>query len=164
MKLRFAFTDKHNRLNVMSEVDIHGSLCLVGRGNHCQVRIADAKCSQQHALFFEQADGKLWVKDLGSTNGTYVNGKRLTDETAVSEGCKFKIGSAEFQLLEYVSARESTSISKKVKTLHMVPPPSKPKEASESMRRKTPPDVVFYIDDSGNESSISIRDLIKKAA
>lgn len=41
--------------------------------------------SKEHAEIFER-DGILWVRDLNSTNGTYVNGKRVYGATKLNEG------------------------------------------------------------------------------
>lgn len=41
--------------------------------------------SKEHAEVFE-VDGSLWLRDLGSTNGTYVNGVRLSSEVRLKEG------------------------------------------------------------------------------
>ena len=37
----------------------------------------DARLSRRHARVFVEADGQPWIEDLGSTNGTFVNGKRI---------------------------------------------------------------------------------------
>lgn len=49
---------------------------IVGRARECDLCLAVAHLSRRHArLFFES--GALWVEDLGSANGTFLNGKRL---------------------------------------------------------------------------------------
>ena len=50
---------------------------IVGRGHDAQAKIADAEASRQHfQVVFKE--GKYWVEDKNSRNGTFVNGKRLT--------------------------------------------------------------------------------------
>ena len=50
---------------------------IVGRARDCDLSLAVAHLSRRHArLFFE--DGVLWVEDLGSANGTFLNGRRVT--------------------------------------------------------------------------------------
>jgi hypothetical protein len=55
----------------------------VGRAAGCQVRVDDGYASQLHARLFRR-DGQLYVEDLGSTNGTYVNRKGTTGKEKVS--------------------------------------------------------------------------------
>lgn len=50
----------------------------LGRGGGCTVVLSDDSfVSQVHARLF-QRDGKLWLEDLNSTNGTFHNGERVT--------------------------------------------------------------------------------------
>ncbi len=49
---------------------------IVGRARECDLSLAVAHLSRRHArLFFE--DGALWVEDLGSANGTFLNGRQV---------------------------------------------------------------------------------------
>ena len=43
-----------------------------------QVALEDAKCSLKHAQVENPGQGKYYVRDLASTNGTFVNGDRAT--------------------------------------------------------------------------------------
>lgn len=53
-----------------------GTTCLVGRSALCSIRISDRRVSSEHARL--SWDGASWnLKDLGSRNGTYVDGRRL---------------------------------------------------------------------------------------
>jgi pSer/pThr/pTyr-binding forkhead associated (FHA) protein len=59
---------------------------IVGRSSDADVPLADPEASRQHAAF-QVAGGALYVTDLGSRNGTFLNGKRLA-----SEGIELKVG------------------------------------------------------------------------
>jgi FHA domain-containing protein len=64
----------------------------VGRGGGCQVVLADDTfVSQVHARLFER-DGRAWVEDLGSRNGTFVNGKRIDAATRLRRGDRVQFG------------------------------------------------------------------------
>jgi len=63
----------------------------VGRAAGCQISLDDTYVSQLHARVF-QKDGSWFVEDLGSTNGTYVNSKRVSSPLAVKRGDQIKIG------------------------------------------------------------------------
>jgi pSer/pThr/pTyr-binding forkhead associated (FHA) protein len=54
----------------------------VGRGDDCDLVIKLGVVSRQHARF-KLVDNALWVEDLGSTNGTTVNGEAVTSATRV---------------------------------------------------------------------------------
>jgi len=49
----------------------------IGRGEECDIQFNDPQVSSNHAEVFWE-DGQWWVKDLGSKNGTYLNGSRIT--------------------------------------------------------------------------------------
>jgi pSer/pThr/pTyr-binding forkhead associated (FHA) protein len=57
---------------------ISGTRCVIGRAQECELSLLDTQLSRQHAIVFDDADG-LRVQDLGSRNGTAVNGVRLED-------------------------------------------------------------------------------------
>lgn len=64
---------------------------VVGRSPECDIPIDDPYASEFHARVGLQADTVV-VHDLGSTNGTYVNGRRVTSPTTVSRGDTVQIG------------------------------------------------------------------------
>ncbi len=64
----------------------------IGRGGGCAVALTfDTFVSQVHARAFDR-DGTLWVEDAGSTNGTLVNGKRITETAKLRKGDKVQVG------------------------------------------------------------------------
>jgi len=68
-----------------------GSETVVGRGKEAQVRIDDGGASRAHARFLETPDGSYVVEDMGSTNGTFVDGKRV-DRAELRSGDRIHIG------------------------------------------------------------------------
>lgn len=64
---------------------------VVGRSPDADLSIDDPYASEFHARVGLQ-DDKVVVHDLGSTNGTYVNGRRVTSPTTVSRGDTVQIG------------------------------------------------------------------------
>ncbi len=67
-----------------------GDRAVVGSSTHASVRIDDRAVSRIHAAFEMRADG-LWVRDLGSRNGTWVGGLRL-GEARLPEGAHVQVG------------------------------------------------------------------------
>jgi hypothetical protein len=71
----------------------------VGRAAGCQVAlIDDTYVSQLHARVFERS-GQVYVEDLGSTNGTYVNGHRVSAPTPMHRGDSLQVGSTVLEAL-----------------------------------------------------------------
>jgi diguanylate cyclase (GGDEF)-like protein len=65
---------------------------VVGRGRDCDLVLLDPSCSRQHAEFYVAPDDSTYVKDLGSTNGTRINGKRITGSAALADGDRVQLG------------------------------------------------------------------------
>lgn len=57
----------------------------------------DMYSSTTHARLFHQ-DGRVYVEDLGSTNGTYVNSERITKPTRLGRGDLLQVGGTVFQV------------------------------------------------------------------
>ncbi|MDP9019468.1 MAG: FHA domain-containing protein [Actinomycetota bacterium] len=69
----------------------------VGRAAGCQVTLDDDYASQLHARIFRR-DGTLYVEDLGSTNGTYLNTRKVSAPMALKRGDRLKIGGTVMEL------------------------------------------------------------------
>jgi hypothetical protein len=64
----------------------------IGRGGGCTISVpADTFVSQVHARLVDR-DGSLWVEDLGSTNGTFLNGKQVSQPTKLRKGDRVQVG------------------------------------------------------------------------
>jgi diguanylate cyclase (GGDEF)-like protein len=63
----------------------------IGRGNQADIHVVDDGISRRHAEIVHENDAIL-VRDLGSTNGTFCNGERVT-EHALKDGDKIQVGS-----------------------------------------------------------------------
>ncbi len=84
------------RAPVMSEADRVG----IGRSRDNQLVIDDPTVSNVHAAFTLAANGALWLADLGSRNGTFVNSVRLGpgDKSIVRAGDRLRFGDVEATL------------------------------------------------------------------
>ena len=74
-----------------------GDEITVGRAAGCQVTIDDTYASQLHARVF-QRDGQVFVEDLGSTNGTYLNRRKVTGPMLIQRGDQLQIGNTVLEL------------------------------------------------------------------
>jgi pSer/pThr/pTyr-binding forkhead associated (FHA) protein len=63
----------------------------VGRSTESVVFLDDITVSRAHAVFERRDDGSWFVRDVGSLNGTYVNGEQV-DETKLASGDEVQIG------------------------------------------------------------------------
>lgn len=75
---------------------IDGS-CSLGRSSSNQIVLPDDKVSRRHALIHVQEEDEFWLVDLGSRNGTYVNGRRITQPTRLRDRDHIEI--ARFRIL-----------------------------------------------------------------
>src|SRR3954471_8146382 len=57
----------------------------------CDVNLMDPEVSRRHAAIRDQG-GSLAIEDLGSTNGTYVNGSRISAVTVLKDGDEVRLG------------------------------------------------------------------------
>jgi FHA domain len=68
-----------------------GDEITVGRAAGCQVTVDDTYVSQLHARVFTR-DGQLFVEDLGSTNGTYLNRVKVAGPMVMQKGDRLQVG------------------------------------------------------------------------
>jgi pSer/pThr/pTyr-binding forkhead associated (FHA) protein len=68
-----------------------GDEMTVGRASGCAVALDDAFASQLHARLFRR-NGETWIEDLGSTNGTFVNAKKLANPMPLHLGDRLQVG------------------------------------------------------------------------
>ena len=68
----------------------------IGR-DECDIMLADPEVSRWHAAL-RQVDSELAIEDLGSTNGTWVNGHRIEAVTPLRLGDRVRLGNTEWVL------------------------------------------------------------------
>jgi transcriptional regulator with GAF, ATPase, and Fis domain len=82
---------------VRTELDLPGPVVRVGRAIDNDIRLGGHQVSRHHCRI-EADDGALWLVDLGSSNGTQVNGERV-DRQLLGPGDQVRIGRAELSVL-----------------------------------------------------------------
>jgi len=89
--------------NVLREAELHpvnGVPIDVGRGGQNDIVLeGDDFASARHARVEPRADG-VWVADLDSTNGTFVNGIRISRDRKLTSGDVLRVGETEFRFEE----------------------------------------------------------------
>jgi pSer/pThr/pTyr-binding forkhead associated (FHA) protein len=77
--------------NAGSTFLLEGDATSVGRAPESDVFLDDVTVSRKHAQIVRRPDGSFSVTDVGSLNGTYVNGEQV-DETKLATGDEVQIG------------------------------------------------------------------------
>lgn len=93
---------------------------IIGRDPGCDIVVAGSHVSRRHAELSIRS-GKLWVKDLGSSNGSFVNGKR-NDETALKNGDEVKFDAMTFKVVGPGEQEESFEEADMTQFRPVVPP------------------------------------------
>lgn len=75
-----------------------GEELTLGRAAGCQITLDDTYVSQLHARVFHR-DGAFFVEDLGSTNGTYLNRKKVSGPLMLKAGDQVQVGSTVLELV-----------------------------------------------------------------
>lgn len=84
---------------------LRGDLAL-GRGDGNDLLIQGQGVSRRHALIHLQSGSEYWLADLGSRNGTFINGRRVSRPTRLDSGDRIQIGDCE---LAFKMDRESST-------------------------------------------------------
>lgn len=84
---------------------------LIGRGENCHLRIQSEQVSRRHCKLSANPDGSVVVVDCGSRNGTYVNGRRISDPTTLKIGDRVRVGKLELELARRFLPDSSVAMS-----------------------------------------------------
>src|SRR5581483_10389856 len=71
---------------------------IIGRDPRCNLRPASAMISKQHCALIIK-DGKVYLKDFDSTNGTFVNDQQIKGAVGLKNGDVIKVGPLTFQIV-----------------------------------------------------------------
>jgi len=136
---------------------------IIGRDPQCQLRPASPMISKRHCAVLIKG-GKAFVRDFGSTNGTFVNDDPVQGERQLQNDDNLKVG----PLLFRVSLEGSTAVNKPT------PPPPAPKaDASDddsvaamllSLQEEDSPDIHTHLDKDGVPSGTTIHELMSPLA
>lgn len=80
------------------EIKIPRAQFLIGRGDECSLRPKTDAVSRKHCLLLVE-ENQVVVRDLGSKNGTYVNGDRIEGDRVLKPGDHLKVGPLDFEVL-----------------------------------------------------------------
>ncbi|MCB0077086.1 MAG: FHA domain-containing protein [Anaerolineales bacterium] len=80
--------------NQQQEYLLDGKPVLIGRGQDCDVPLQDFYASRHHCWIEQEDDGSWLLRDLGSKNGTLLNGVRVKGTAGLNDGATISIGSS----------------------------------------------------------------------
>ena len=88
---------KSAELEEGTDFELDSAQLTVGRGGQNDIALrSDDYASARHARFEPRQDG-VWVQDLGSTNGTYLNGARLERPRRLTHGDVVRVGETDLR-------------------------------------------------------------------
>ncbi len=121
----------------------------VGRHDDCWIRIKSSQVSRRHCEIFESG-GKLTIRDLGSSNGTYVNGKRVLGQQALTPGDEVTLGAVTLRVAKLGQAAPAAP---------KAPSVSKPKAGDTAVVEAIPasePDDEFEMEFEPDEPEVEL--------
>lgn len=101
--------EKAEGLTLAQVVEIERAETVVGRHRDCHLRIPSADVSRRHCIL-RLLEGILSIEDLGSMNGSYLNGERIIGLRNVRDGDKLEIGPVTFAVHYYQPAKHVTQV------------------------------------------------------
>ncbi len=87
---------------------MQGDQLIIGRGAHCDIVIPERRVSREHLRIWREG-GICFVEDLGSKNGTHVNGMRLDSPCELGEGDEIQIALS--VKLKFIGAEATVPLS-----------------------------------------------------
>jgi pSer/pThr/pTyr-binding forkhead associated (FHA) protein len=130
----------------------------IGRHSSCQLAIRREDVSRRHAEVRYEG-GSFVVRDVGSTNGTFVNGQRLNGPHALRPGDRIDLGSNTVTFCEIdndMGAGGANEDTADAKTMIAMPPPTSQStgEALMGNLAEIPPFCLFQVLEMGNMSGL----------
>jgi pSer/pThr/pTyr-binding forkhead associated (FHA) protein len=122
-----------NRVFPLKDINV------IGRASECDICLAAAHLSRRHAQL-QIIDGMLFVKDLDSANGTFLNGKRVA-EARVKRGDELRFDALTFGVMGPSDDMAKTTVRKVPVTVETVEPKAKasPREKAVAPTRASSP-------------------------
>jgi pSer/pThr/pTyr-binding forkhead associated (FHA) protein len=142
-------------------INIPGPQFVIGRDEGCHLRPASPAVSKKHCVVFIRND-KAFVRDMGSTNGTFVNDQQIQGDHELTDGVRLRVGPLDFSVALAPSGKsDSTPLPESLKSVSpssmgMKPPANpaaKPTPAPASTDEKSHDDIAAMLLGMGDEDS-----------
>lgn len=157
--------------NAGQEIPVRGPRFLIGRAEDCQLRAHSEQISRYHCALI-MGRGELLIRDYGSRNGTFVDGRRVVNQLALQDGQKLQLGPLSFVVrirkgaTEAGGAGKDTVLGKAASdTMHAADAQAAPsgeesvKQAAQAMHNAPEPlDVLQFLSEPDSPSKTQHRD------
>ncbi|GEM_PF-5591640 len=104
----------------VSSFDLSDGEIMIGRDDQCEIPLDDEAISRQHVRIFTLM-GDAFLEDMGSSNGTYVNGQ-LSRKCALNDGDVIQIGKKELRFSHPPEARQAGQNTVDLDATQIIPP------------------------------------------
>ena len=104
-------------------VEVNKDRFVIGRDEDADLQLPDEKLSRKHASLTAHAEGRVMLQDLGSTNGTYVDDKRLTHPHELQGGEQIRVGDTLLVASAQQPSSATTTIGVQPSGVGRPPPP-----------------------------------------
>ncbi len=113
---------------------------IVGRSSELDMVLVEDMVSRKHARIAMQAD-QIWIEDLGSTNGTFVNGEKIK-RARLKEGDRVLIGTSILKLIAGDGSRDTTDVKREMENVAVQRRTSQARTVSGSIEEVPLPDLL----------------------
>jgi hypothetical protein len=128
---------------------------LVGRSSDLDMVLVEDMVSRKHARIAMQAD-QIWIEDLGSTNGTFVNGEKIK-RARLKEGDRVLIGTSILKLIAGDAPREGMDAKRELESVAQARRTSQQRTMSGSIEEVPLPDLLQLFGTSKKSGMLVIR-------
>jgi pSer/pThr/pTyr-binding forkhead associated (FHA) protein len=95
-------------------------LMVIGRHTECDIQLSEGQASRRHAKLTMAEDG-VWLEDMGSANGTFVNGAQIALRTRLKSGDRLRFDVEEFDFRMPAAPAAAPSAADEGKTVFRPP-------------------------------------------
>ena len=128
---------------------------LVGRSSDLDMVLVEDMVSRKHARINMQAD-QIWIEDLGSTNGTFVNGEKIK-RSRLKEGDRVLIGTSILKLIAGDAPREGMDVKRELENVAQARRTSQQRTMSGAIDEVPLPDLLQLFGTSKKSGVLVIR-------
>jgi pSer/pThr/pTyr-binding forkhead associated (FHA) protein len=100
--------------NLGSDIAVHGKRFVIGSGPESNMRCPSSTISESHCEIIAE-DGGIFLRDLRSESGTFINGERVTAKRPIANGDHLRVGKLEFEVVISAPAPAATNSQAKRK-------------------------------------------------